>query len=147
MQYDPNNVFARILRGELPCHRVFENEHSLAFVDIMPQTPGHTLVLPRFSAVTLLDLPAEVAAALIVSVQTVAKAVQKATNADGFLISQFNGEVAGQTVPHVHFHILPRFEGMRLKSHAREKESEAALIAMAQRIRDALNTPPDPINR
>jgi histidine triad (HIT) family protein len=139
MSYNPQNIFARILREELPCHKVFEDAHTLAFVDIMPQAPGHTLVLPRFGAVTLLDLPAQEAAALIVSVQTVARAVQIATQAPGLLISQFNGEEAGQTVPHVHFHILPRFEGVRLKSHARARESDELLAQMAQRIREALN--------
>ncbi|MBL8446979.1 MAG: HIT family protein [Zoogloeaceae bacterium] len=138
MSYDPQNVFARILRGELPCVRVYEDAATLAFLDIMPQTEGHTLVLPKEPAATLLDLSPEAAAATIQTTQKVARAVQVAVGAEGLLISQFNGAAAGQTVPHVHFHILPRWEGTRLKAHAREKADPDQLELLAERIIAAL---------
>lgn len=138
MSYDNNNVFARILRGELPCHKVYEDEHTLSFVDIMPQGEGHTLVLPKEPAATLLDLSPQALQATIAVTQKVARAVQRAVDAPAFIVSQFNGEAAGQTVPHVHFHILPRFPGVSLREHARDAADPAALAALAQRITQAL---------
>ncbi|MCB1955713.1 MAG: HIT family protein [Rhodocyclaceae bacterium] len=134
MPYDKNNVFARILRGELPCIKVYEDAQTLAFLDIMPQSDGHTLVLPKEPAVTLLDLSPEGAAACIVVTRRVAAAIQRAVGAPGLLISQFNGEAAGQTVPHVHFHIIPRFPGLKLKPHGREKADPDRLDQIAARI-------------
>ena len=138
MAYDDHNVFARILRGELPCMRLYEDEATLAFLDIMPQTEGHTLVLPKEPAETLLDLSPAAAAATIHTIQKLARAVQAAVGAEGLLISQFNGAAAGQTVPHVHFHILPRWEGVQLKAHGRERADPAQLERLAQRIIAAL---------
>ncbi|MCB1887491.1 MAG: HIT family protein [Rhodocyclaceae bacterium] len=134
MAYDDSNVFARILRGELPCIKVFEDDHTLAFLDIMPQSDGHTLVLPKEPAVTLLDLSPEGATACILTTRRVAAAVQRAVGAPGLLISQFNGEAAGQTVPHVHFHIIPRFPGLKLKAHGRERGDPDRLDQIAARI-------------
>lgn len=138
MSYDPQNIFARILRGELPCVRVYEDAATLAFLDIMPQAEGHTLVLPKEPAATLLDLSPAAAAATIQVTQKVARAVQVAVGAEGLLISQFNGAAAGQTVPHVHFHILPRWEGIRLKAHGRDKADPDQLELLAERIIAAL---------
>jgi histidine triad (HIT) family protein len=107
MAYDSDNIFAKILRSELPCIRVYEDESTLAFMDIMPQADGHTLVIPKEPATDLLSLTPEVAAELIQQVQKIAQAVKTAMKADGITIFQLNGEAAGQTVPHIHFHILP----------------------------------------
>jgi len=139
MSYDRNNVFARILRGELPCIKVFENADTLAFLDIMPQSDGHTLVLSKEQAVTLLDLSPEGADACVQTVRRVAAAVQRAVGAPGLLISQLNGEAAGQTVPHVHFHIIPRFPGLKLKAHGRERGDPDRLEQIAARIMTELD--------
>ena len=107
MAYDDQNIFARIIRGELPAIKVYEDDQVLAFMDIMPQAEGHTLVIPKTPAVTLLDLPAEAAAYSIQIVQKIAKAIEKALNAEGIVLMQLSGAAAGQTVPHVHFHLIP----------------------------------------
>jgi histidine triad (HIT) family protein len=138
MAYDNHNIFARILRRELPCVRLYEDEFTLAFLDIMPQAEGHTLVLPKEQAETLLDLSPTAAAAAIHTTQKLARAVQAAVGAEGLLICQFNGAAAGQTVPHVHFHILPRWEGVQLKSHARDRADPDQLELLAERIIAAL---------
>jgi histidine triad (HIT) family protein len=136
--YDDNNVFALILRGELPAHNVFEDNKCLAFMDLMPQSPGHTLVIPRAPAVDLFDLPAEDLAHTMAVTQRVAHAVKTAFDAPGLMLAQLSGPEAGQTVFHVHFHIVPRWEGLQLKFHAREPEDPSVLAEHAQRIRDAL---------
>jgi len=138
MAYDNNNIFARILRGELPCQRVYEDEHTLVFLDIMPQADGHTLVLPKEPAEFITDLSDGALQATMLVTRNLARAVQQATGAPGLLISQFNGVAAGQTVPHVHFHIIPRFPDLRLRSHGREKADAAELAAMAEKIIAAL---------
>jgi histidine triad (HIT) family protein len=138
MAYDNQNVFARILRGELPCVKLYEDNATLAFLDIMPQAEGHTLVLPKEPAETLLELSPAAAAAAIHTTQKLARAVQVAVGAEGLLISQFNGAAAGQTVPHVHFHILPRWEGVQLKAHGRVKADPDQLELLAERIIAAL---------
>ena len=107
MPYQTDNIFARILRQEIPAQIVFENDHALAFMDIMPQAPGHPLVIPKYPAETLLDLPAEHAGTYLQAVQTVAAAVKHAMNAEGIVLMQLNGPAAGQTVPHLHFHVIP----------------------------------------
>jgi histidine triad (HIT) family protein len=135
MPYDPQNAFARILRGELPCVRLFEDEHTLAFMDLMPQTEGHALVITREPAETLFDLSPEGAAACMRTTQHVAAAVKRAFGAPGILISQVNGPTAGQTVPHVHFHIIPRRPGEQLLMHAAVKVDPEALRQQAERIR------------
>jgi histidine triad (HIT) family protein len=135
MSYDPQNVFARILRGELPCVRLFEDEHTLAFMDLMPQTEGHALVITREPAETLFDLSPDGAAACMRTTQRVAVAVKRAFDAPGMMITQVNGAVAGQSVPHVHFHIIPRRAGEPLLMHAAVKAEPQTLHQQAERIR------------
>ncbi|MBP7900089.1 MAG: HIT family protein, partial [Acinetobacter sp.] len=104
MAYDDQNIFARILRGELPAIKIYEDDQVLAFMDIMPQAEGHTLVIPKTPAVTLLDLPADAAAYTIQIAQKIARAIESALDVKGIVLMQLSGEAAGQTVPHVHFH-------------------------------------------
>ncbi len=138
MAYDRNNVFAKILRGEIPSHKVYEDAQTLAFMDVMPQADGHTLVIPKVEAESLLDVPPEALAATIVTTQRVARAVKAAFAAPGILVAQLNGGAAGQSVFHIHFHIVPRRAGLDLKLHAREMADPAVLAAHAERIRAAL---------
>jgi histidine triad (HIT) family protein len=138
--YDSNNVFARILRNELPAFKVFEDGNALAFMDAMPQTDGHTLVIPKVMAQNFLDIEPHALASLITSTQHVAKGVQHAFKPDGMRIIQFNGAAAGQTVFHIHFHIVPYYEGQQAKSHEREWADKAVLAQHAERIRAALAT-------
>jgi histidine triad (HIT) family protein len=139
VSYDNNNIFARILRGELPCIRVYEDENTLAFMDIMPQSEGHTLVIPKEAAATILDISPAMLATTIQTTQRISQAVKKVTNAPGLLIAQFNGAEAGQTVPHLHFHIIPRRGGEALRIHASEKADMTELQALAERIKAELN--------
>ncbi|NPU95520.1 MAG: HIT domain-containing protein [Gammaproteobacteria bacterium] len=139
MNYDNQNIFAKILRGELPCQKVYEDDHSLAFMDIMPQADGHTLVIPKYPAVTLLDIPADQLAALMASTQKVAAAVKKAFAAPGIVLFQLSGAEAGQTVPHLHFHVLPSsLRTLMTRAHAAQMEDQAKLAEFAARIRAAL---------
>ena len=138
MAYDENNIFAKILRGEAPCFSVYEDEKTLAFMDVMPQLDGHTLVIPKYPAEDLFDLYPAYAGALAQSVQTVARAVKKAFEAPGIMIMQLNGAPAGQTVFHIHTHILPRHHGIELKLHARELANFDLLKAHAEKIKAAL---------
>jgi histidine triad (HIT) family protein len=138
MSYDPQNVFARILRGELPCVRLFEDERTLAFMDLMPQSEGHALVITREPAETLLEMSPEGAAACMRTTQRVAAAVKRAFDPPGILITQVNGAAAGQTVPHVHFHIIPRRPGETLRMHAAVKADPDILRQQAERIRQWL---------
>lgn len=140
MAYDSNNIFARILRGEIPAYRVYEDERTLAFLDVMPESDGHTLVLPKAPAENLFDLDPEMAAALIRTVQTVARAVRKAFQPDGITLIQYNGAAAGQSVFHFHMHIVPRYAGRELRSHGRAMAEGTLLAEHAQRIREALGT-------
>jgi len=139
MAYDRNNIFARILRGEIPSHTVHEDELTLAFMDVMPQADGHTLVIPKAEAENILDVPEEVLAAVVLTTQRVARAVKKAFDAPGILIAQLNGRAAGQSVFHMHFHIVPRREGLDLRFHAREMADPAVLAEHAARVRAALD--------
>ena len=139
MTYDPANIFARILRGEVPAHKVFEDTHTLAFMDVMPQSEGHTLVIPKCAAENLFDLPPESLAATILTTQRVAHAVKKAFDAPGIMIAQLNGRGAGQSVFHIHFHIVPRFEGIDLRFHARGMADPQVLAGHAAKIRAALD--------
>ena len=132
--YDDANIFARILRGELPAHRVFEDEVALAFMDIMPQGPGHTLVVPKAPARTLLDIAPDALAGVMGRVQRVAAAVRTAFEADGLTLFQFSEAAGGQTVFHLHFHIVPRFTGVPLRSHEGGMADGAELAAHAARI-------------
>lgn len=137
MPYNDQNVFAKILRGELPCHKVYEDEHTLAFMDIMPQAAGHTLVIPKYPAETLLDLPAEHAAHLIQTVQKVAQAVKTAMQKDGVVLMQLNGAAAGQTVPHLHFHVIAGSILDLRNAHAQTMGNMDEIAAHAAAIRQA----------
>lgn len=137
MSYDNNNIFAKILRGEIPCVKVYEDESTLAFMDIMPQAQGHTLVIPKESAVTIHDLSDEGAANLIKKVKLISAAVKKGLNAEGISLFQLNGEQAGQTVPHIHFHILPG-SYLSAKAHASVSSEASDLEAIAEKIKAAL---------
>ena len=138
MAYDPDNIFARILRGEIPCHRVFEDEHTLAFMDIMPQAEGHTLVVPKAAGENIFELPPEALAATIRSTQRVAKAVRDAFDAPGIMIAQLNGAAAGQTVFHLHFHVVPRYHGKDMRMASGAAADHAVLAEHAARIRARL---------
>lgn len=138
MSYDSNNIFAKILRGEAPAFKVYETDQALAFMDVMPQVPGHTLVIPKHSAEDLHDVDPVILGSTIQAVQTVADAVKQAFAAPGIMIAQLSGPAAGQTVFHMHFHILPRFEGLELKFHARDMEDFAVLETHAEQIRACL---------
>lgn len=137
MAYDEQNIFARILRGELPAIKVYEDDQVLAFMDIMPQADGHTLVIPKTPAVTLLDLPADAAAYTIQVVQKVAKAIEVGLDAQGIVLMQLSGAAAGQTVPHVHFHIIPS-SVHELGKHALQMGDQEKIKAQAEKIRAAL---------
>jgi histidine triad (HIT) family protein len=134
--YDDGNIFAKILRGEMSSVRVFEDEHVYAFMDVFPQSKGHTLVIPKISqARNLLEEEPQVLSTLILGVQRVARAVRAALNPDGIMVSQFNGAPAGQTVYHLHFHIIPRWEGVPLGRHAGGGMADASeLKALAEQI-------------
>jgi histidine triad (HIT) family protein len=136
--YDPQNVFARILRNEIPSERVYEDAKTIAFMDLMPQAEGHVLVIPREPAETLFDLSVAGAEACIRTTHLLAPAVKRAFDVPGIMIMQVNGSVAGQTVPHVHFHIIPRRVGERLLMHAAVKADGEQLRANADRIRRCL---------
>ena len=139
MTYDPNNIFAKIIRGEAPCFKVYEDAATLAFMDIMPQAEGHTLVIPKEGAESIFDLSPEGAAALIKTTKKIAAAVQKVTGAPGVMLAQLNGQAAGQTVFHIHFHIIPRSGGIDLALHAREKADFEKLKALAAKIAAAVS--------
>ena len=137
MSYDDQNIFARILRGELPAIKVYEDDQVLAFMDIMPQAEGHTLVIPKLPAVTLLDLTPEAAAYTIQIVQKVAKAMETALDAKGIVLMQLSGVAAGQTVPHVHFHLIPS-SIHELGRHAAQMGDQEKIAALAEKIKAAL---------
>jgi histidine triad (HIT) family protein len=141
MPYDSNNAFARILKGELPCIRVCENLHTLAFMDTMPQADGHVLVIPKEPACTVFDLSEEGAVACIKMARKIAIAVKVALQVEGAAIMQLSGMSAGQTVPHVHFHIIPRNANVALRPHASMPEDPAKLKQLADRIISALAVP------
>jgi histidine triad (HIT) family protein len=136
--YDTNNIFAKILRGEIPSVKVYEDEHTLAFMDVMPQAPGHVLVVPKAASRNLLDADPAALAKTIPVVQTIANAVKEAFDADGVFVCQFNEPAAGQTVFHLHFHVIPRHEGIALKPHSGQMEDGAVLAANAEKIKAAL---------
>jgi len=136
--YDPQNIFAKILKGEIPSHRVYESDDVLAFMDVMPQGRGHTLVIPKRGSRNLLDADPAVLGSLSAAVQKVAVAVKAAFKADGVTIMQFNEPASGQTVFHLHFHVIPRFDGVGLKPHTGGMESPDVLAANAELIRAAL---------
>jgi histidine triad (HIT) family protein len=139
MAYDSNNIFAKIIRGEIPAFKVYEDAATLAFMDVMPQSNGHTLVIPKQAqAENFLDIDPTALATLIQTTQKIAKAVDKAFKPDGLRIIQFNRPAAGQTVFHIHFHIVPCYEGIELKNHSRDMADKALLAEHAERVKKAL---------
>jgi histidine triad (HIT) family protein len=136
--FDNNNLFAKIIRGEIPGHKVYEDDAVLAFMDVMPQSDGHTLVVPKTGSRNLLDAEPETLASLIQRVQKIAVAVNSAMKADGILIKQFNEEAAGQTVFHLHFHVIPVYENQPLRPHTGEMADMGELAERAGRIRKEL---------
>lgn len=135
--YDPDNIFAKILRGEIPCFKVYEDDHTLAFMDIMPRTDGHTLIIPKAPSRTLMDAPPEDLQNAIVTCQKIAQAAQKAFSSDGILLQQSSESAAGQVIFHLHFHIMPRWDGVDLRPPG-QKADDAVLEEHARRIREAL---------
>jgi histidine triad (HIT) family protein len=138
MGYDTNNIFAKILRGELPAHKVYEDADTLAFMDIMPRCEGHTLVIPKTPARNILDANPSQLAACMKTVQKVAQAVTKAFNADGLTLLQANEAAGGQVVFHLHFHVMPRWEGKSLGPAASKMEKPEVLAAAAEKIKKVI---------
>ncbi len=138
MSYDASNIFGKILRGELPAHKVYEDDIALVMMDLFPQAPGHTLIIPKTPSRNLLDADPAVLSSVMPLVQNVARAVKQATGADGIRVAQFNEAPAGQTVFHLHFHIVPAYEGVALGAHGGGKADEADLAALARDIAAAL---------
>jgi histidine triad (HIT) family protein len=136
--YDSGNIFAKILRGEIPCHKVYEDADAIAFMDVMPQSAGHTLVVPKAASRNVLDADPAVLAKILPLVQKIAIAAKAAFNADGVAVMQFNESAGGQTVFHLHYHVIPRYEGQPLKSHSGKMEDGAVLAANAGKLKAAL---------
>ena len=138
MAYDNDNIFAKILRGEAPCVKVFEDDFSLAFMDVMPQVDGHTLVIPKDPTQDILGADPQILGHTIQTVQRAAGAVKAAFAAPGVMLAQLNGAAAGQTVFHLHFHIMPRHEGLEFRMHARDMADMGVLAEHAERIQNHL---------
>ncbi|WP_349370694.1 HIT family protein [Salinarimonas sp.] len=138
--YDPSNVFAKILRGEMPAHKIYEDDETLAFMDIMPRGDGHSLVVPKAPCRNLLDAPPEALAAVMRTAQKVARASVAALGADGVTVQQFNESAGGQVVFHLHVHVIPRFAGVALRPHSGEMANQEVLAAQARTIAAALAT-------
>lgn len=139
-KYDPNNIFAKILRGELPAYRVYEDDKALSFLDIMPRAPGHTLVIPKAPARTFLDVPPDDLSQVIKVAQKVARACMKVFAADGLTLQQFNEPAAGQVVYHLHFHVIPRKNGIAMKPPASEMADPKVLAEQAALLSAALKS-------
>ena len=138
MTYDPNNIFAKILRGEIPCHKIYEDEHTLAFMDVMPQVDGHCLVIPKAGSRNLLDADRSTLLPLMATLQKVARAAKVAFNADGVQIRQYNEPAAGQTVFHLHFHVMPMKEGSSLRPHSGKMADHGLLATHAEMLKERL---------
>lgn len=136
--YDTNNPFAKILRGELPAHKLYEDADTFAFMDIMPRGDGHCLVIPKKPARNILDVEAESLAAVARTTQKLSRALMNAFSADGVTVQQFNEQAGGQVVFHLHVHIIPRFEGVALRPHTGQMEKPEVLSANAEKIKAAL---------
>lgn len=136
--YDPNNIFGKILKGEIPSHKIHEDEHTLAFMDVMPMVDGHCLVIPKTGSRNLLDADPAVLGLVMASVQKVARAAMKAFHADGCQIRQYNEQAAGQTVFHLHVHVLPLKTGDTVKPHVGGMADHAILARHAEMIRAAM---------
>ena len=138
MAYDTNNIFAKILRGEIPSIKVFEDGKTLAFMDVMPESEGHVVVIPKEAAIDILNLSAEGMAAMMTTTQRVAQAVDKALKPDGIMLRQFTRAAAGQSIFHVHFHIIPRQEGVPLAPHGKVMVDASVLQPVAAKIKAQL---------
>ena len=138
MTYDANNIFAKILRGEIPSHKVYEDADALVIMDAMPQSPGHTLIIPKAPSRNLLDADTETLARLAPLVQKIARAVKEAFAADGVTVVQFNEPASGQTVFHLHYHVIPRIGDIPLKPHTGAMEDPDVLAANAEKVRKVL---------
>src|SRR5271168_3403955 len=138
--YDSNNPFAKILRGEFPCYKVYEDAHVLAFLDIMPRAPGHSLVIPKAPSRNILDVEPDDLAHLIKTTQTIARSAVKAFSSDGLTVQQFNEPAGGQVVFHLHIHVIPRKIGVSLKPPASFKEEQSVLADHAQKIAAAIQS-------
>jgi histidine triad (HIT) family protein len=138
MAYDANNIFAKILRGEIPCHKVYEDDATLVFMDVMPQAAGHALVVPKTPSRNLLDADPAALARLLPVVQKIAVASKAAFNADGIQIIQYNEAAGGQSVFHLHFHVIPRHEDTGLRAHGGTMEKPEVLAAHAEKLKAAL---------
>jgi histidine triad (HIT) family protein len=136
--YDPNNIFAKILRGEMPCYKVYEDDKALAFLDIMPRTPGHTLVLPKAPARNVFDVAPDDLAHVAKVAQKIAKAAMQVFGADGVTVQQFNESAGGQVVFHLHVHVIPRWTGVAMKPPASEKAPPEVLAEQAEKLAAAL---------
>jgi histidine triad (HIT) family protein len=137
--YDPNNIFAKILRGELPCYKVYEDDKALAFLDIMPRAPGHVLVLPKAPARSILDVAPDDLAHVVKVAQKIAKASVEVFGADGVTLQQFSESAGGQVVFHLHVHVIPRKEGVALKPPASVKGAPDVLKEQAAKLAGALD--------
>jgi histidine triad (HIT) family protein len=138
--YDPTNVFAKILRGELPSQTVYEDAETIAIMDIMPRADGHVLVLPKVACRNVLDAPPEALKAVALTTQKLARAVKAAFAADGVTIQQFNEAAGGQVVFHLHVHVMPRHDGLALRPHTGAMEKPELLVSNAEKIREALKS-------
>ncbi|MDX2318392.1 MAG: HIT family protein, partial [Hyphomicrobiaceae bacterium] len=136
--YDRDNIFAKVLRGKIPCHKLYEDDDTLAFLDIMPRTDGHALVITKEPAPDLFGISPEGLAKIMAVVQKLAPKIKEAVGADGVLIQQFNGAAAGQTVFHLHFHIIPRKEGVSMGPEGAKMADPGALAATAEKIREQI---------
>jgi histidine triad (HIT) family protein len=143
MTYDPENIFAKIIREEAPAHRVYEDDWTVAFMDLMPQADGHTLIVPKHPARDLLDAQPHALGKTIQTTQKIARAVKAAFSADGVMVAQLSGAAAGQTVFHLHFHVLPRYDGADFRLHAKDVADAEVLAEHAARVRDALRSETD----
>ena len=137
--YDENNIFAKILRGEMPCHKVYENDDTFVFMDIMPRGDGHCLVIPKRPARNILDADDEMLGQVYATVRKISKAAMKAFGADGLTIQQFNEQAGGQIVYHLHVHVIPRFDDVRMRPHTGEMEDNDILAANAKKLIEALS--------
>ena len=138
MTYDPGNIFAKIIRGEIPCHKVYEDADAIVFMDVMPQSPGHALVVPKAQSRNIFDADPAVLANILPLVQRVAIASKNAFAADGITVTQFNEAAGGQSVFHLHYHVIPRFDGKALKPHAGGMEDAGVLAEHAAKLKAAL---------
>jgi histidine triad (HIT) family protein len=138
MTYDSNNIFAKILRGEIPSHKVYEDTDTVVFMDVMPQAPGHALVVPKAASRNILDADPSVLSRVMPVVQRIAQASKAAFAADGISIIQYNEPAGGQSVFHLHFHVIPRHDGVPLKPHSGGMEKPEVLAANAEKLRKAL---------